>query len=223
MTDRMDEYLARVPSEHRNRPKFRATLKNTLAPACRLMELLDSVPKAYDVDHAVGDQLDVVGEWVGVSRELSAKLTGVYFEWDSSSLDTGWGRGLWKGKYDPESGITSLDDDTYRTLIKLRILTNRWDGTIETAYADWQTVLGDSVLVIQDPQDMTIQVGIAGKMLSTPLRALFKQQITPFKPAAVRVSVYYLSTVDAPLFAWSKDTEAMAGWGKGAWADEALL
>ena len=48
--------------------------------------VLNSLPGKYDLDSAVGVQLDAVGEWVGISRELAVPLSNVYFSLDIAGL-----------------------------------------------------------------------------------------------------------------------------------------
>ena len=213
------KYEQRVPSQHRDRPRFMETLRTLLDPLCALGDLMERVPELYDVDTATGAQLDAVGAWVGRSRWIDSPLSGIYFEW-GGTIDTGWGHGLWKGRYDPTSGMVKLDDDTYRTLIRLQIAANSWDGTTESAYAAWKGAFPQSQIIIEDHGDMSITIGIAGKLQGTSQKALFAQQISPFKPGGVRISVYFIGTTDAPLFSWGMDTDAMQGWGKGAWAQK---
>lgn len=217
-----EEYLKRVPSQHRDRPKFRATLQTFIGPLAALGQIMEKTPDAYDLDLAIGKQLDVVGEWVGVSRYIDQPLDGIYFTWDGTEA-TGWARGQWKGKYDPSSGLVALDDDTYRTLIRLQILANSWDGTVDSAYDAWHATFPDSAIVIEDEQDMSIIIGIAGKMQGTAQRALFSEQISPFKNAGVKIKIYFITSIDAPLFAWGIQSESQNGWGIGAWAEKFTL
>ena len=213
------DYIARVPWQHRKKPRFKATLESILNPFVRMGFLLDKTPELYDVDTASGGQLDVDGAWVGRGRFVDSPLDGIYFEWNATK-EVGWNAGQWKGTYDPTSGLVALDDDTYRALIKLQIVANIWDGTGEKAYTAWDATFEDSKIIIEDHQDMTVTIGIAGKMQSTAQQALFTQQISPFKAMGVRVKVYFISKVDAPLFAWGLENDTLAGWGVGAWAEK---
>ena len=99
----MSGYLGLVTSEHRNRPRFMATVAAVTDPLCGLQELLETMRAAFDVDSAVGGQLDRTGEWIGRSRHLRLELDDVYFEWGREAV--GWARGSWKGLYDPETVI----------------------------------------------------------------------------------------------------------------------
>ena len=220
----LDTYLNRVPSQHRNKPKFRATLEASLSPFVQFGNLMESVPSLYDVDTAIGSQLDVVGEWVGVTRVIKSAIEGVYFALDDTA-DVGFDSGIWRGAYDPISGIVSLDDDTYRTLIKLKILANMWDGTAEKAYSSWQSVFnGEQGIVIEDHQDMSITIGITGLDMTPAQKGLFSKQISPFKPAGVRISTYFVpSETNAPFFALDTEGPDLAGFDAGAWAQPIVL
>lgn len=220
MTPRnVNDYLGLVTSQHRLKPKFIATVSASVSLACELQALLASIPEKFDVDVAVGVQLDAVGEWAGIGRNIDTPLTGVYFTWDDTAA-TGWDGGVWQGPYDPDSGLTTLPDDSYRTLVKAKIAANRWDGSIPGAYDVWTTVFTGSYIIIQDNQDMTMTVGVAGMQLDTVTQALLTGGYIPLKPQGVGVDYYAISTNDGPLFAWDSDSPALAGWDLGSWALE---
>lgn len=214
-----DDYLSLITSEHRLREKFAATVALSTSLQCSLQALAASLPEKFDVDTAIGVQLDAVGRWVGVSRNIDTPLVGVYFSWDSTVSD-GWDAGVWQGEFDPDSGLTILPDDSYRLLIKAKIAANRWDGSIPGAYEVWTTVFENSYIIIQDNQNMSMIVGIAGEQLDTVSKALLTGGYIPLKPEGVRVEYYAVSPVDGPLFAWDCDSPALAGWDIGSWALE---
>lgn len=219
MTD-FNTYLQRVPSEHRDKPRFVETLRSLLGPVLELQALMERVPFDYDLDSAVGKQLDVVGEWVGRNRYVSIPIEGVFFFTFDDTVITGYDRGVWCGEYDATSGMTKLDDDSYRFLLKLQILANIWDGTPEKFYSGIRALFTDLRVVIEDHQDMTISLGVVGKVLSSAQRALFLQQIAPFKPAGVRINVFLLSQMnDVPLFAFDMNTPLLQGFDTSGWAE----
>lgn len=221
---KLNDYLKRVPAQHRDKLRFQATLRTILEPVLQLQALLEETPEAYDLDTAIGKQLDVVGEWVGVGRYVDHPIDGIYFEWNSKTRTTGWGAGQWKGKYDPSTGLVALDDYTYRTLIKLQIAANRWDGSADQAYEAWRSTFESSNIIIEDHLDMSITIGIAGRFQSTSQQALFTKQISPFKPGGVRISVYFIATdANAPIFAWGLKTDNLEGWGRAYWAEKYVM
>lgn len=140
MTD-TSKYTGLITSQHANKPKFMAMVAGVSQPFVDLLSVLASIPASYDLDNAIGDQLDVVGEWVGISRNISTPLA-VYFSLDTSGL--GFDQGSWQGPYDPSTGLISLDDDTYRLLIRAKIGANSWDGTLGTSAAILNSIFGSS-------------------------------------------------------------------------------
>lgn len=215
----VDDYKSLITSEHADKPKYMATIGLTASLSAYLQELAADLPRQFDLDEAVGVQLDAVGEWIGRSRRIDTPLTGVYFTWDDIA-STGWDNGVWQGEFDPDSGLTVLPDDEYRLLLRAKVAANQWDGTIPGAYDIWTTAFTDSLIVIQDNQDMSMTVGVAGSQLSTVTQALLTGGYIPLKPEGVRVNYYAISVDSGPLFAWDAESEALAGWDTGSWALE---
>lgn len=218
-----EDYLNLITSEHRGKPKFEATVSASVSPFAKIQEVLLGLPAAFDIDVAVGKQLDAVGEWVGRSRRIDTPLVGVYFEWDGTA-SVGWESGVWKGPFDPDSGLVDLPDDSYRTLLKAKIAANNWDGTVPQAYAIWTSAFGaESTLLIQDNQDMSMVIGIAGHPLDIIEQALLLNGYIPLKPEGVRVQYYAIAPAAGSLMAWDvTPNDALAGWDAGQWAIELI-
>lgn len=216
----LDDYLALVTSQHIDRPKFMASLRAALEQVQASVELLDDISEAFDIDTAIGWQLDILGEWIGRSRFIGVPIAGVYFSWDDTAA-VGWDSGVWKGEFDPASGLTTLPDDSYRTLLKAKIAANRWDGTIPGAYEVWAGAFGTgNYLLIQDNQDMSMTVGIVGPPMSAVTKALLTGGYIPLKPEGVRVN-YVVSPDTGPLFAWDVvNGVTLDGWETGRWGIE---
>lgn len=200
------EYAARITSEHADKPKFREMVDAVANALATGGDTAKEIQQAFDLDVAEGAQLDVIGRWVGINRRVKTPITGVYFAWNDSANphSTGWGYGVWKGKYDPSQGIEELPDDVYRSLIRARITANQWDGSIESAYAIWQSAFSQTgaSLIIQDYQDMTMTVGVSNAVFSGLSKALLTQGFLPIKPAGVQIDDYRFVINAAPIFAW---------------------
>lgn len=209
-------YPGLVTSQHQQ-PRFTALVAVLTQPLVDAQALLASLPAAFGVDTAVGVQLDAVGLWAGITRVLRVPLSGVYFSWGVSGV--GWAEGVWKGPYDPENGLTSLPDDVFRRLIKARIAANAWNGSIPGAYDVWESAFADtgSIIMIQDNQDMSMVVGIAGMRPDAVTQALLMGNYIPLKPEGVRVSWYAVTQDGGPLMAWGCHDDGLAGWGAGRW------
>lgn len=214
----VDGYVELITSQHIVRPRFVTMVKALTAPLSAMQETLWELAQSFDVDSAVGVQLDQVGEWVGVRRVLRMGLQGVYFSLDTEGV--GFDEGVWKGRFDPDTELVRLPDDQYRTLIRARIAANHWDGTIPGAYAVWRGIFTDSVIFIQDWQNMSMTVGIAGLPLNAVLRALLTDGYIPLKPEGVRVDYYAVGTIAGPLLGFDTDSAALAGFDVGQWAVE---
>ncbi|MEJ2896216.1 DUF2612 domain-containing protein [Bordetella avium] len=215
-----NKYTAKITSEHSQRPKFMGVVFNNTQPFCSLFHFLGSYTQAFDLDAAIGAQLDHIGQWIGRSRFVDIPLTGLYFTWDDTA-DVGWSSGLWKGQFDPESGLISLPDESYRTLLKAKVAANSWDGSIPGAYAIWDAAFGgQSHIIIQDNQDMSMSVAIAGQPLDIVTRALLTNGYLPLKPEGVRINFYIITPVDGQLLAWDAESTALAGWDAGNWGIE---
>ena len=141
------DYLALVPPEHASDARFMAELKLLLQPIVDQQAFLASLPDAFDLDTAIGVQLDAVGAWAGVSREIPVPVLNPWFSWDTANK--GWGQGYWKGPYEG-SALSALDDDTFRRLIRAKILANNSDGTVSSLQAIVTAYFGDPTISSSD-------------------------------------------------------------------------
>lgn len=167
-------YVALIPPFNSARPRFVATVQASVDPLARLqvalreMEIVD-----FDLDTAIGVQLDAVGARVGRSRNLPYPLQGIFFSLDDPAR--GLDKGIWKGPYSPGVGQTSLEDDTYRRLLRAVVLANRSDGSVGMLQAVLDTYF-------QDPdthvfiEDNGVAVSNGFFALDTPLRGLDQGQ-----------------------------------------------
>jgi hypothetical protein len=212
----VETYTALVTSEHAHKPKFIATIEANAGLEAFIQSVLSTINPSFDLDSAVGVQLDTVGVRVGVSRFIATPLSGIYFEWDNAAL--GWSFGIWKGVFSPTTGLTLLPDDSYRTLIRAKIAANSWKGSIPDAYTIWETLFTDTIVLIQDNQDMSMVIGVTGQPLDVLTQALLIGGYLPLKPEGVRIAYYALHVDTNPLFAWGADGSGVAGWGIGSWA-----
>ncbi|AJC16818.1 DUF2612 domain-containing protein [Pandoraea sputorum] len=212
------DYTGKLTSEHADKPRYAAMVRAVTQCFVDVQDALASLPASFDLDSAIGKQLDGVGLWVGVSRNIRAPLSGVYFSFDTAGL--GLDQGVWRGPFDPDTGVTTLDDETYRLLIRARIGANHWDGTLAGSKAILSQIFNTGTHVfIQDNQDMSITVGISGKVPSALFLALLSGGYIPIKPQSVRISFYIVTSVsDSPIFGFDMSNEYVAGFDSGAWA-----
>ena len=210
-------YADLITGQHRDQPKFMATVAALCRPLADIANAAEGLPPRFDLDKAMGDQLDIIGLWVGVGRHLEEPLTGIYFALDTSGV--GFDDGIWMGPYDPDTGVTALPDDPYRTLIRARIANNQWDGSIPNARRFLASLFPANTVLIQDHGDMSLSYALLGPVPDAVTWALLTGGYLDLKPAGVRVSGYVMPSIHgSPLFGFDAETGAVAGFDAGAWA-----
>ncbi|MEB5974704.1 DUF2612 domain-containing protein [Pantoea dispersa] len=222
----MSKYTELITNYHAGKPRFVAHVDLSTRPLTDASTALQGLITAFDIDSAVGAQLDILGEWIGRTRIVSQPISGVYFSFDTDGL--GWDQGIWQGPYDPDAGYTSLSDDTYRIVLKAKIAINNWDGQNDTLPPILETALEGSGLKMQivDNQDMTISVWAFPEedisQVSLELIAAIRQGYLTVKAAGVWAGDIQTPSIETPsvgnrFFGFDMDNEYIAGFDDGAW------
>jgi len=193
-------YQALITSEHNQQPNFMAFVAAICQPSVDLQNQLEKLPSLFDVDLAVGDQLDKIGDWVGVSRDLNQEIMGV----------------------------SQLPDAEYRILVKLFIAMNAWDGTIPGIYSIWNTVFSAQgyQILVQDNQDMSMLVVFLNPPTDILILAILTQGYFLLVPAGVLIVGFYepsLPYPGTPIFGWGVENSKISGWGVGAWVEKIVV
>lgn len=191
MNANITPYLNLIPGANRVQPNFVATLSVLLQPLADLKRTSLSMIGLFDLDTAIGQQLDFVGQWIGVTRYVQLPI-GIYFSFDTPNQ--GFDQAVWWSPGDPLFSTTVLEDEQYRTLLKARVVNNQWNGSIPKAYQIWDALFagtGFQVYII-DNGDMTMQLGLtaSGPQPDPVTLALFTGGYLDVKPVGVRISQY---------------------------------
>jgi hypothetical protein len=210
------DYTGLIIAEHQDKPNFVNTVSLDVSVQVRVQELLLSMIPIFDIDNAVGNQLDIIGEWAGVSRNIKIPITEIYFSWDLTDT-VGWDYGSWQPSDLPAS-VTVLPDDAYKLLVKAKIAANQWDGTIESAYAIWSRLFSTISILIADNQNMTYDVILVGAIIDSLTLALLTGGYIPLKPEGVYVNTYYVPVNSGPIFGWDIENSFIQGWNEGSWS-----
>lgn len=222
----MSKYTDLITNYHAGKPKFSAHVDLSTRPLTDASTALQRLISAFDIDEAIGVQLDVLGEWIGRTRIVSQPISGVYFSFDTDGL--GWDQGVWQGPYDPDAGFTSLSDETYRIVLKAKIAINSWDGQNDSLPPILENALAGSGLKMQivDNQDMTISVWVFPEVdisqVSLELLAAIRQGYLTVKAAGVWAGDIQTPSIETPsvgnrFFGFDMDNEYIAGFDDGAW------
>lgn len=217
----IDRYLALPTWQHR-KPKFLEVLRFLIQPLVDIQNAAHFISERhYNVGTASGEELDTIGEWVGVNREIYPPINQVYFSWDEDRPGVKWGEGRWKRNDDPNNGMDNLPDDIYRFLVKAKIVANRWDGSVEGAYRVWNDTFGEDVaIMIQDHQNMSIQIILATShdlAKDKIMQHIVNAEKIPLRPSGVN-TVFTLVPKNDVKFVWDKESgPTEGGWGLGSW------
>lgn len=213
----VDKYTGLITSEHADKAKFVAMVKAIAGGLADVSDFVVTLPADFDLDTAVGVQLDAVGLWIGFSRYINTPLN-VYFSFDTAGL--GFDQGSWKGPFDSGQGLTTLDDATYRTMLRAKIGANHWDSTMPQFLAIMSQVTAGSGTVVfaSDNQDMSMDVFVGGSPPAAVFLALLKNGYLALKPEGVHVNYYKPSVDNKPFFGFDLQNSSIAGFDTGAWA-----
>lgn len=214
---RTNAYTELIAGAHRNKERFTEWVYALTDPLNLAREKLIKMQTQFDIETAVGDQLDAVGVRVGISRILPVKLTGVYFALDDDG-GVGLDLGIWKGEFDPDDGLISLDDHTYRAVIKSKILMNHWDGTNETLHDFIDAVLGyfgvsGKIVDLQDLETMRVALNLSPDTTPQVVYELLSRRIIDVVAAGVALSI----TDNRPWFGFDFETQSVKGVDEGLW------
>lgn len=219
-TKDINDYLNLITSEHSDKPNFMAMIAAMVQPFVDIQNLLYTFSNAYDVDQAEGKQLDIVGQWVGVSRDVKIPLVGVYFALDTAGV--GLDEGVWLGPYDDPYGLTKIPDEFYRLMIFAKIANNHWNGSIPNAIKFMNLVFNPYgyYFCIDDGQDLNMGIGLVGG-LGPPIPIIEQLLVSgkfDIRPAGVGLEYYFWQSQNAPVFALDVQNSYFAGLDSAALA-----
>ena len=212
-----DDYSDLIIPWYANQPRFVQMVEDTSSILVGLRDFIAHLPEDFDLDEAVGVQLDVVGQWVGRSRFIRIPLSNMWFSFDDAPR--GFDLGYWMGPYDQSYGIARLDDDVYRNLLYGKIISNNWDGSVDQALTAMRLMIPDLTtnLIIDNRGDDSIDFGISGRVPDNLKISLWHQDYLPFKPAGKK-SYYLVTSIDTyPLFGFDVQNAYISGWDTGTW------
>ena len=139
------DYLNLIPPLYAGKEKFVATITATVQPFADIQLFLDQLPSAFDLDKAVGVQLDIDGQWIGRTRIIPIAVTRPWFSWNVEHF--GWNEGYWKQPSFTGQTFATLDDETYRRLLRAKVAANFTDGTVADAQAALDTYFKPPTLI----------------------------------------------------------------------------
>mgnify|MGYP000894536256 FL=1 len=167
-----DSYLDLITSEHRSSPRFMATVAVLLKQSDAAFMIGLQMDEELDIDEAYGAQQDILGELVGQPRNLD---------------------------FIPVNGESSvLDTQSYRMMLKFKVLKNQWDGNIESLEQLWNELFTEKIK-IRDNQDMTMTIIMERPFTTRFSEAIIRGKVFP-KPQSVRINYHFYHRTKAAFY-----------------------
>lgn len=165
--DYLSQGRDRVGEQFKNKAVFDAYLKLAMDALNEVQASYKDLMQLRSLDTARGSQLDLIGSIVGQPRTLIDYTALPFFGYEGapsaqsfgSSTDATVG-GIWRGSNQTEGGAATLDDETYRFLIKCRIIANTTRATPEAIIAGLNFITGNtnSSVIEQPNAHITIEL-----------------------------------------------------------------
>jgi hypothetical protein len=191
-------YSSLITSEHNLREKFMAQVGAVAGAIGSITAGIQAIQPAFDLDQAVGAQLDVLGLWIGQSRIIPNVLLLGYFGFselatglpDGAQLPFGELTDVSKGGRFYElgeayAGTTVLLDPDYLTILKARIVRNQSDGTLADFEAALAYIFGVPSSVV-DGGTLSLALHVATPVTPTVQALLSTLDLLP-RPAGVAI------------------------------------
>lgn len=188
MADTNIPYLKLVTSEHSVQPKYMEYVKTFLDMISPDVDIYNDFDVLFAIDNATGDQLDKLGELVGIGRKLPIVDARI---------------------------PATLDDNSFRLVIKAKVFKNRWDGTRKGLEDIFEAMFPSIPYEIVDNQDMSYTVTLINPEADDVFIGLIMNGYILPKPSGVRVEY---NIMDTSLFGWDSDTQFIQGWDKANWS-----
>lgn len=200
----MTDYSTLLTSEYSDKPNLVQTVQLTANGIGDITTLLQSLPAQFDLDNAIGSQLDVVGQWIGFARTIGGVLLVQFFGFadDATALTFGeLGNPSIGGRFyelgEDTSSTATLSDPEYRLLLHAKILQNDWDGSVTEFEAAIADVIAMETTVI-DPGTRVVLI-----MPNAAVDPVLSQLLTGFDLIPRAASVRYQFVFPQSGYAWT--------------------
>ena len=162
LTDAVAAYLNPMALQYKSKPRAVATM--TLLLQTALGNYLPAqLGPAFNLATAVGPQLDIIGQYIGVTRFVGSTTPANYYGFQNAARTgntTGWRNagnttnttGVWFSGHFIGQQITALPDSLYRLVLQLQIILNASDNTLASIMQYLNTYFPGQVSLVDTKQ-----------------------------------------------------------------------
>lgn len=196
----VDETTNLLIKQYWEKPKAKAEIELKALTWERVRLFLSALDPAFDLDNAVGAQLDVLGRIVGIGRSVPAVIAKIYFGFETNPASKGFAdkfdamreSGPLFDKFSSAFTDLQLGDSDYRFFIRIKAALNRASAYIASDdYISIQDVVlaaFDGRAYVIDNLDMTLTLYVSPVVSLDRLRLIQALNLLP-KPQGVRYKV----------------------------------
>ena len=147
-------------TSYNQHPNFLATVQALTNGLWSFQELALLAPSLFNINTAVGQQLDVLGQWIGFNRTVN--ISKEWFSFDTTF--EGFDQGQWYVFGDVPYIATPLSDPLYRCVLKAKILLNNFNGTKPQFLAILQQLFSTTspTITVTETSPMNVKITITG-------------------------------------------------------------
>lgn len=192
-----DYYSNLLIVQYNGKPKAKATIEAFVDLIFAQMAIFQ-VRDAFNIENAIGAQLDVIGEWVGINRFYEGQLFDFHpwfslIDWNDPNPDSlQGGFSTFETFNELEGGFldyqninptqNKLPDETFRTLIKLKIIKNNINHTAKSIDDAIYEVFGGNVYTVWDLEARELIFYYASEY-NNILEVARRKNLLPYPPA----------------------------------------
>jgi hypothetical protein len=196
----IDETVNLLIKQYWEKPKAKAEIELQASTWETTRAFLESLDPAFDLDNAIGAQLDVLGRIVGISRSVPDVIPKVYFGFSINPTSEGFASksnpnrigGPFFSKFSSAFTDFQLGDSDYRFFIRVKAALNRAAGYVSSdQYISIQDVVlsaFDGRAYVVDNLNMTLTLYVSPVVSLDRLRLIRALNLLP-KPQGVRYKV----------------------------------
>lgn len=185
--------LSRITTEYRGQPDFTAYITALMGAPSEIDVAGEAILASLDIDVAIGSQLDLIGNIVGIPRSVPEAQPAPFFGFTDTANSLPYGDAIFGGGgafYDgssPALVTLLLGDPTYRQFIRARIQRNKSTGTTEDFISCLRCIFpSDNILVNDQLGALRINIGLDRATTATENVFLTFKGILP-KPSGVAI------------------------------------
>lgn len=222
--DLIKYYTDLIILQYTGQPKAQATVQ-AIAQTLTIYEIIRAVENAYDVDTALGPQLDILGKYVGVSRTvIGTVFTRTYFGYTlygTSPPYAGISGYSVYGVTPPDvqfrtyqesnQSIYTLTDNELRTVLKIKIVLNYFQSSLKDADDNLPNYFNGRA-IITDLMDMRVSYIFEDSVKRLVSIAISEGLL--IRPTGVSILISYAYNVDA-IFGYKKYGETPPSYFRG--------